>query len=73
MGKEYNENGYTIQFVDGNSGDVICNYDDGAEYQGEWQDGKRHGIGTYTYPDGLKYVGEWCFASDGIGKFDSMS
>ena len=54
MGNEYKENGYTVKFVDemcgdswkekGYQGPVICNYDDGAEYQGEWQDGKRHGI-----------------------------
>ena len=69
MTKGYKVNGHVVQFVDemcgdswkekGYQGPVICNYDDGAEYQGEWQDGKRHGIGTYTYPDGLKYVGEW--------------
>ena len=69
MENEYRENGYTIQFVDAMCGDsgkyvrfpgpVICKYDDGFEYQGEWQDGKKHGIGTYTYPDGSKYVGEW--------------
>jgi len=32
---------------------------DGAQYVGEYKDGKNHGQGTYTYPDGEKYVGEY--------------
>jgi len=57
QGIEYLEeqrNKTTVQFVDvmcgdawkkkGYHGPVICNYDDGSEYQGEWQDGKRHGM-----------------------------
>jgi len=28
-------------------------------YQGAWKDGKKHGIGKFTYPDGGKYEGEW--------------
>ena len=28
-------------------------------YEGEWQDGKRHGQGKETYPDGFFYEGEW--------------
>ena len=69
MEKGYKEKGYTIQFVDEMCGDVwkkkgchgpvICNYDDGSEYQGEWQDGKRHGIGTYISPNRTIYEGEW--------------
>ena len=63
---------------------MICNYADGAEYQGEWQDGKRHGIGTYISPTGTKYEGEWendgasghgvCHYADGMkydGQFES--
>ena len=32
---------------------------DGTKYDGEWQDGKRHGHGVLTKPDGTVYVGEW--------------
>ena len=28
-------------------------------YDGEWQDGKRHGNGTMTFSDGAHYEGEW--------------
>jgi len=33
--------------------------ENGSRYVGEWEDGKKHGQGTYTYPDGGKYEGEW--------------
>ena len=72
QGIEYLEeqrNKTTVQFVDvmcgdswkkkGYHGPVICNYADGSEYQGEWQDGKRHGTGTYISPTGTRYEGEW--------------
>ena len=69
MEKVYRVNGHVIQFVDemcgdswkkkGYHGPVICNYADGSEYQGEWQDGKRLGIGTYISPTGTRYEGEW--------------
>ena len=97
QGIEYLEeqrNKTTVQFVDVMCGDawkkkeyhgpVICNYADGAEYQGEWQDGKRHGIGTYISPTGTRYEGEWendgasghgvCHYADGMkydGQFES--
>ena len=97
QGIEYLEeqrNKTTVQFVDvmcgdawkkkGYHGPVICNYADGAEYQGEWQDGKRHGIGTYISPTGTRYEGEWendgasghgvCHYADGMkydGQFES--
>jgi hypothetical protein len=32
---------------------------DGTKYDGEWQDGKRHGHGVLTKPDGTKCFGEW--------------
>ena len=32
---------------------------DYGKYVGGIQDGKRHGIGTYTWSDGSKYVGEY--------------
>lgn len=31
----------------------------GAVYNGDWQEGKRHGQGTQKWPDGSKYEGEW--------------
>ena len=97
QGIEYLEeqrNKNTVQFVDvmcgdawkkkGYHGPVICNYADGSEYQGEWQDGKRHGIGTYISPTGTRYEGEWendgasghgvCHYADGMkydGQFES--
>ena len=97
QGIEYLEeqrNKTTVQFVDvmcgdawkrkGYHGPVICNYADGSEYQGEWQDGKRHGTGTYISPTGTRYEGEWendgasghgvCHYDDGMkydGQFES--
>ena len=97
QGIEYLEeqrNKTTVQFVDvmcgdawkkkGYHGPVICNYADGSEYQGEWQDGKRHGVGTYISPTGTRYEGEWendgasgrgvCHYADGMkydGQFES--
>jgi len=89
LGEQRNKT--TVQFVDvmcgdawkkkGYHGPVICNYADGAEYQGEWQDGKRHGIGTYISPTGTRYEGEWendgasghgvCHYADGM-KYDGQ-
>ena len=94
QGIEYLEeqrNKTTVQFVDvmcgdawkkkGYHGPVICNYADGSEYQGEWQDGKRHGVGTYISPTGTRYEGEWendgasghgvCHYADGM-KYDGQ-
>lgn len=32
----------------------------GGKYEGEWDQGVRHGTGTYYYPDGARiYRGEW--------------
>ena len=89
MEKGYRVNGHVVQFLDvmcgdawkkkGYHGPVICNYADGSEYQGEWKDGKRHGIGTYISPTGTRYEGEWgndgasghgvCHYADGM-KYD---
>ena len=94
MEKGYKVNGHVVQFLDvmcgdawkkkGYHGPVICNYADGAEYQGEWQEGKRHGVGTYISPTGTRYEGEWendgasghgvCHYADGMkyeGQFES--
>ena len=34
-------------------------YPDGAQYVGEFRNGKFHGMGTFTFIDGRKYKGEW--------------
>ena len=35
-------------------------YADGSKYDGEWDDGDRHGYGTLTDPNGkVLYEGEW--------------
>jgi len=88
---EEQRNKTTVQFLDvmcgdawkekGYHGPVICNYADGAEYQGEWQNGKRQGIGTYISPTGTRYEGEWendgasghgvCHYADGM-KYDGQ-
>ena len=34
-------------------------YSDGAKYEGDWKDGKRHGQGTLTWTNGNMYEGEW--------------
>src|SRR5271157_3903855 len=41
------------------NGEGTATRSDGAQYIGQWKDGKRHGQGTFTYADGRKYVGEW--------------
>ena len=33
--------------------------ENGSRYVGEWEDGKKHGQGTYTFLNGDKYEGEW--------------
>ena len=34
-------------------------WNDGRKYVGEFQDGMRHGQGTYTMSDGSNYTGQW--------------
>ena len=34
-------------------------WENGDEYQGEWKNGKMHGIGKYTQKDGTSYEGKW--------------
>jgi hypothetical protein len=34
-------------------------WDDGCQYIGYWQNGKRHGQGEFIWPDGAYYKGEW--------------
>ena len=50
---------YAGEKLDGKRHQGIMAYSDGAKYEGEWKDGKRHGQGTLTWSDGSSYVGEW--------------
>jgi serine/threonine protein kinase len=34
---------------------------DGGTYVGEFKEGNKHGLGTYTWTDGEQYVGEWSY------------
>jgi hypothetical protein len=36
---------------------------DETYYQGEYKEGKKHGVGTYKWPDGTIYEGEWDYNS----------
>jgi len=38
---------------------VVKKYTDGSRYEGDWEDGEKHGQGTLTYADGGSYEGEW--------------
>ncbi len=41
---------------------------DGGIYRGQWQGGKKEGLGVYTYPGGGRYEGRWIDnLKDGIG------
>lgn len=45
-------------------------YVNGDNYVGQWQDGKKHGQGSYTYAkDGTKLVGEWVTGKIVSGKW----
>ena len=37
----------------------VTKYANGDVYDGEWLNGKRHGIGTHTYKNGDSYSGEF--------------
>merc|ERR1719298_324754 len=41
------------------AGKARVTYNSGAVYEGEYNDGKRDGVGTMTYPNGDVYTGEW--------------
>jgi len=38
---------------------ATATFENGANYIGEWKQGKRHGQGTYNYASSDKYVGGW--------------
>ena len=37
----------------------VVTLSNGARYEGDWRDGKRHGKGVFTKPDGYRYEGEY--------------
>ena len=39
-------------------------------YEGDWENNKMHGLGTFTWKDGREYRGEW---KDGTGCEYSIS
>ena len=41
------------------NGEGTYKYSDGAEYHGQWKNGRLHGQGTLTYLDGSNYEGQW--------------
>ena len=47
--------------IEGNcqNGQGTYSYSDGLQYEGEWNNGRKHGQGTFTYSDGKRYEGEW--------------
>lgn len=32
---------------------------DGSKYEGEYEEGMKHGTGKYNWADGSQYIGEW--------------
>ena len=41
------------------NGEGTYKYSDGAEYHGQWKNGRLHGQGTLTYLDDSNYEGQW--------------
>ncbi|SVD02752.1 uncharacterized protein METZ01_LOCUS355606, partial [marine metagenome] len=41
------------------NGPVICNYADGSKYQGELNNGQKHGQGILILPNGERYEGQF--------------
>merc|ERR1719454_277177 len=45
-----------------------------GEYQGYWENGRRHGEGVFTYPNGDVYSGWWKFGEkEGTGTYKSKT
>lgn len=45
-----------------------------GEYQGYWENGRRHGEGLFTYPNGDVYSGWWRFGEkEGTGTYSSKA
>ena len=48
-------------------------YIDGEKYEGDWKNGKYHGLGTFTSRDGFVYVGKYKDGErNGHGTFTSF-
>jgi len=41
------------------NGQGVKTWADGTKYEGEWLNGKQHGMGTITLPNGMTYEGSW--------------
>ena len=39
--------------------DGVCLFSKSDDIDGEWEDNKANGFGTYTFKDGTKYIGYW--------------
>jgi hypothetical protein len=52
--------GWLIRSTDNPDGPGTLRVDDGAVYDGDWKDGKRHGQGVLATLDGDIYRGGWC-------------
>ena len=49
-------------------------YKSGAQYEGQWSGGMRHGKGTMVWPDGARYEGDWDLnIAQGQGKFTHVN
>lgn len=52
------------------TGDGFEEWPDGAKYDGQYRDGRKHGSGLLTWPDGSAYRGEFIHGDlSGIGTF----
>jgi len=34
-------------------------YEDGTSYLGDFQNGRKEGVGVHIWKEGIKYTGEW--------------
>ena len=49
-------------------------YNGKGEYQGYWENNRRHGEGVFNYPNGDVYTGWWRFGEkEGTGTYFSAS
>ena len=61
LSEQNNNEKPSIGCINGNcdSGEGTYKYSSGAEYTGQWEEGKRNGKGTNKYSSGAVYTGEW--------------
>ena len=53
-----------------NDGYLEVDYPNGSRYKGEWEDGKYHGQGVFTWLDGGRHEGEF---EDGLPNGQGVS